>query len=99
MDWIKKNFDPNGYSIWKLDYDKLPTECKVDYKTKNMCSRFLDMNEAFRKDVFCVHTVLGEEGNYNIRGVWLMRGTEKLPNLDQNSSTEYYNFRKLDIND
>lgn len=41
---------------------------------------------------------MGEENNYNLRGVWMWRGTEKLCLLENNPSTEYYNYRKLDIN-
>ncbi len=37
MKWIKVNFDANAYSFWKMDYDKLESECKEDYKTFNAC--------------------------------------------------------------
>lgn len=38
----------------------------------------------------------GDEGNYNMKGLWMMRGTDKLSNLDLVSDMEYYNYKKLD---
>ena len=98
MKYLDDNFDPKGYSIWHLHYDKLDSECKVDYLTRNLCNNFLDKSEFFRKYVYAVHTVTGEEGDYEIQGVWMWKGTEKLYCLDQNPSAEYYKYRKLDLN-
>ena len=55
--------------------------------------------EVFRKYVYAIHLLIGDEGNYNMKGLWLMRGTEKLPNLDMNPDTEYYFYKKLNLKD
>ena len=33
--WIKENFEPEAYSFWKMDYDKLDNELKVLFLSKN----------------------------------------------------------------
>jgi elongation factor 1-gamma len=43
-----------------------------------------------------VHCVTGEEGDYDINGVWLWRGTDKLVCIDENPLAEYYFYKKLD---
>jgi hypothetical protein len=42
-------FDPAGYSIWFLHYDKYKGEGEFLYKTKNLCKRFLQRFDNFRK--------------------------------------------------
>ncbi len=58
---------------------------------------FFDKAESFRKHVYCVHNILGKEGDYNIKGVWMWKGTEKLYCLDDHPAMEYYKFRKLEL--
>lgn len=41
--------------------------------------------------------MLGEPENYNIRGVWFWKGPEKLALLEDNPSSEFFFYRKLDI--
>ncbi len=36
----------------------------------------LDLSETYRKHVMAIHTVVGVEGNYNIRGVWMWKGVK-----------------------
>lgn len=96
--WIKENFEPEAYSFWKLDYDKLDTELKVELVSRNQVIGFFNRCESFRNHVYCVQVLMGEEENYNIRGVWFWKGPEKLPNLEENTSAEYFHYRKLDIN-
>ena len=75
IDEMKKIFDPAGYSIWSLKYDKFGTEGQVLYKTENLSKGFLQRFDQFRKHAFARHCVLGEEPNLEIEGVWLFRGT------------------------
>lgn len=35
FNWIKENFEPEAYSFWKMDYDKLDSELKVFLVSKN----------------------------------------------------------------
>ncbi len=52
--------------------------------------------EVFRKWVYAIHLLTGEKGNYNMKGLWMMRGTEKLSNLNLIDDMEYYFYKKLD---
>jgi elongation factor 1-gamma len=72
--WNK--LDPQGFSLWFMQYQKLPSEGKILFKTKNSASFFLQKLDAFRKYSFSAHGVYGEEGNYEVRGVWMWRGTD-----------------------
>lgn len=46
--------------------------------------------EVFRKWIYAIHLLIGDEGNYNMKGLWMMRGTEKLSNLTLVDDMEYY---------
>lgn len=52
--------------------------------------------DLFRKWVYAIHLLIGEPGNYNMKGLWMMRGTEKLSNLNLVDDMEYYFYKKLD---
>ena len=80
-----------------MDYDKLDSELKDELMSCNQLQGFFNRSETFRNHVFCFQILCGEEGNYNIRGVWFWRGPEKLLALEDNPSTEFFNYRKLDI--
>lgn len=71
-----KKFDANGYSFWTMKYDKLPSEGKILFRTRNSLSFFLQKLDTFRKYSFAVHGIYGVEGDYDIRGCWMWRGTE-----------------------
>lgn len=68
LDYFWKNFDPNGYSIWFVKYQKAPGEGKNLIFTNNLMGGFLNRLEDFRKYSFAVHGVYGEEPNLEIRG-------------------------------
>ena len=96
MDYLWQNFDEKAMSIWHLTYDKLPSECKKLFLTNNLMTGFIDRAAHMRKHVFGVHDVVGEEGNYNIKGVWMGRGTEELPLIKEHDQCDVYKYRKLD---
>lgn len=72
--WEK--FDPEGWSIWKTVYQRYGDEGTVGYLTSNLKNGFLRNLDHFRKYSFAGFGVYGNEGNYDIKGVWLWRGTE-----------------------
>ena len=96
VNYMLEKLDFNAFSFFHLTYDKLPNQCSVDYKTKNLLIGFLERCEFFRDHVYGVHCVTGKEGDYNINGVWLWRGTDKLVCIDENPVAEYYFYKKLD---
>ena len=91
-------YDPKGYSIWHLEYQNLPTECKVLFRTSNSKGMFLQKCDALRRYAFAVHGVYGVEDDYKIRGVWMFRGKEIPQEMKDNDLYEYITFTKLDHN-
>ena len=91
-------YDPEGYSLWWVEYQNLPTECKILFRTSNSKGMFLQKCDAVRRYAFAVHGVYGVEDDYKIRGCWMFRGTEIPQEMKDNDLFEYLTFRKLDIN-
>lgn len=87
--------EEGAYSFWHLVYDKLDDECKQYLPTKNMTNMFLQKADTARKYCLAGHGIYGEEGNYDIRGVWMVRGEEIKHVLADHDSFEYYKLRKL----
>lgn len=94
---LKKQFDPNGYSLWFLHYDKYKGEGEKLYITNNLCNGFLQRFDDFRKYCFARHLVLGDEPNLEIEGVWMWRGTGIPQEAIDHPQFEYYQKRKLDL--
>ena len=91
-------YDPQGYSIWWLEYQNLPSECKILYRTSNSKGMFLQKCDALRRYAFAVHGVYGVENDYKVRGVWMFRGLEIPQEMKDNDLYEYITFKKLDTN-
>ena len=91
-------YDPEGYSLWHLEYQNLPTECKVLFRTSNSKSMFLQKCDALRRYAFAAHGVYGVEDDYKIKGVWLFRGLEIPQEMKDNDLYEYITFTRLDPN-
>ena len=96
MQYLWEQFDENAMSIWHLTYDKLSSECKKLFLTNNLMTGFVDRAAHMRKYVFGVHDVLGEPGNYNIKGVWMGYGVDELPLIRDHDQYDVYIYRKLD---
>jgi len=93
--WNSK-FDPAGYSLWHMHYEKLPSEGKILFKTNNSSSFFLQKLDNFRKYSFATHGVYGVEGAYEIRGCWMWRGTEVAEQMAEHDNYPYMKVRRLD---
>lgn len=78
-----------------MDYDKYPGSFVQLLPSNNQYVFFMSSCEVFRKWVYAIHCLTGEEGNYNMKGLWMMRGTEKLSNIDLVNDMEYYQYKKL----
>jgi len=89
--------DLNGFSFWKMEYQKLPSEGKELFKTKNGSGIFLQKLDPFRRYCFAVHGVYGGEGNYETRGVWMWRGTAIPQEIREHDNFEYTTITKLDV--
>ncbi|ANQ10380.1 Elongation factor 1-gamma [Plasmodium coatneyi] len=94
-----KTYDPKGFSLYYMKYDKLEDECQISFVACNMAGGFLQrLDNNFSKYSFAVITVLGENKDYDIEGVWLFRGTEIPFEMKDHPSFEYHVFKKLDVN-
>ena len=91
-------YDPEGYSLWWVEYQNLPTECKILFRTSNSKGMFLQKCDAVRRYAFAVHGVYGVEDDYKIRGCWMFRGKEVPQEMKDNDLYEYLTFRRIDIN-
>ncbi len=67
--------------------------------TGNLKNGYLRNIEHFRKYTFCVLGVYGVEGNFDIDGVWLWRGTEIPEEWKEHQSYDYFQFTKLNPKD
>ena len=81
-------YDPEGYSLWHLEYQNLPTECKVLFRTSNSKGMFLQKCDAVRRYAFAVHGVYGVEDDYKIKGLWMFRGKEVPQEMKDNDLYE-----------
>ncbi|KAL3641848.1 hypothetical protein CASFOL_012663 [Castilleja foliolosa] len=92
-------YDPEGYSLWFCDY-KYQDENNVSFVTLNKVSGFLQRMDLARKYAFGKMLIIGAEGPYKVKGLWLFRGTE-IPQfiVDECYDMELYDWFKVDIND
>ncbi|KRX04442.1 Translation elongation factor EF1B, gamma chain, conserved [Pseudocohnilembus persalinus] len=91
-----KQFDPQGYSIWHIKYDRYEGEGEKLYLTSNLKDSFLQRCDQLRKHAFGTFGVYGDEGNYEIEGVWVWRGQEIPQELKDLPMYDYYFWNKLD---
>ena len=92
--WEK--FDPEGWSIWKCVYDKYEGEGVVGYLTNNLKDGYTRNLDHFRKYSFANFGVYGVEGCYDIKGVFVWRGTEIPFEIKDHVSGDYFKYTKLD---
>jgi len=92
-----EQLDDQGYSVWRMEYEKAEGEGRVGFLTSNLLGGFLQRLETFRKYSFGVVGVYGDEPNLEIRGCWVWRGNEIPFEIKDHPSGEWYKFRKLDV--
>ncbi|KAI8923895.1 hypothetical protein BC831DRAFT_468629 [Entophlyctis helioformis] len=74
-DWFWKNFDPQGYSLWRVDY-KYNDELALTFMSSNLIGGFFQRLESARKYAFGSLVILGEDNNNQITGFFMFRGNE-----------------------
>ena len=92
-----KMFDEEGWAAWYVSYQKMEGECQVLVKTSNLLGGFLWRIDTMGRYGFGVHGIFGEEPNFEVRGLYMWRGTKIPPFMEEHPSFEYYDKRKLDI--
>jgi len=93
-----ENYDPEGYSIYNVLYEKAEGEGAKLFLTSNLMNGFLQRLEHFRKYAFAVHGVYGDEPNLEVRGMWVWRGKGKPKEITDLDSYEYHQWIEMDSN-
>ena len=93
-----KNYDPEGYSLWYIEYNNEPNECVTLFRTCIIKGGILEQLQYFKKYCFGVLGVYGADADYKIRGCLLWRGDEIPQEMKNLNCFEKMSFRKLDYN-
>ena len=79
MDESYAKIDWEGWSFWEFHYEKYDDEGQKLHLTNNLMNGFLSRAEGALKFVFGRHGVFGEAPNFEIKGIWLVRGKDRIP--------------------
>lgn len=96
MKWFWENFDAEGWSLWHIKYDVYEDEGAKCHMMENMLEGFMQRADFMRKLTYAVQIILGDEPNLQQEGVWMMRGTEILPESVDHPQFEFYQKKQLD---
>jgi len=94
LDRFWEKFDANGWSFWFLQYQNLPSEGKILWKTVNSANFFLQKLDHFRKWTFGVYGVYGKEEDYVCRGLFMWRGLEIPQEVKDHDNFEFTTIKK-----
>lgn len=97
-DYFWKNYYPAGFSIWKLYY-KFNEELKKKFMVCNLIGGMYQRMEALHKYAFGSMLIFGQENAWQVRGVFVFRGTEIPEEMKDVADFESYDFVKLDDKD
>ncbi|CAG8646941.1 13019_t:CDS:10 [Funneliformis mosseae] len=98
INWFWENFDPKGYSIWRVDY-KYNEELTKVFMSSNLIGGFFNRLERARKYAFGSLVVLGEDNANSISGYFVIRGQEIPEEVSDAADYDSYNFQKVDHTD
>jgi len=93
-----KNYDPERYSLWYIEYNNEPNECVTLFRTCVIKGGILEQLQYFKKYCFGVLGVYGADADYKIRGCLLWRGDEIPQEMKNLNCYDKMSFRKLDYN-
>ncbi|KAL8805906.1 MAG: hypothetical protein Q9182_001687 [Xanthomendoza sp. 2 TL-2023] len=95
LPWFWDNFNPEEYSLWKLDY-KYNDELTQTFMSSNLITGFFTRLDASRKYLFGCASVYGVSNDSVIQGAFMVRGQEAHPAFDVAPDIDSYVFTKLD---
>lgn len=96
LEWFFKNFDNEGFSVWKVDF-KYNDELTLPFMSANQIGGLFTRFEASRKYLFGSVGVLGKTNDSVITGILILRGQEAIPVVSVAPDYESYDFTKLDL--
>ena len=91
-----KEFDPEGYSIWYIEYKNEPSEFITLFRTVIVKGDILIQLKYFKKYCFGVFGVYGQDGDYKICGCLMWRGKEIPDEIKEINCYDKLILRKLD---
>lgn len=98
IDYFWKNFDPAGFSIWRIDY-KYNAELTRIFMTCNLITGLFARMGALHKYCFGSVLIFGEDNANEVSGYLVFRGQE-IPDLMKDvADFDSFDFRRVDIND
>lgn len=98
IDYFWKNYDPAGFTIWRIDY-KYNDELTRIFMTCNLITGFFARMGALHKYCFGSVLIFGEDNANEVSGYLVLRGTEMPPEMKDVPDFESFDFRRMDIND
>ena len=93
-----KAYDPEGYSLWYIEYNNAPNECVTLFRTCVIKGDILEQLKYFKKYSFGVLGAYGGNGDYKIKGCMLWRGNEIPQEIKNINCYDKMTFKKLDYN-
>jgi elongation factor 1-gamma len=98
IDYFWQNFDPQGWSLWKVDY-KYNEELGAIFMSSNLIGGFFQRLERARKYAFGSLIITGEANNSKISGYFVIRGQEVPEEVYECPDYDSYTFTKVDSAD
>ncbi|KAI8322891.1 elongation factor EF-1 gamma subunit [Martensiomyces pterosporus] len=98
MNWLWEHFDPEGYSFWKVEY-KYNDELSKIFMSNNLVGGFFARLERARKYAFGNLLVLGNDGDNQIWGYFIVRGQEVPEEVTDAADYESFDWTKADYKD
>ncbi|EIN05159.1 elongation factor 1-gamma [Punctularia strigosozonata HHB-11173 SS5] len=98
LEWFYEHFDPEGFSIWRVDF-KYNEELTQTFMSSNQIGGFFNRLEASRKYLFGSMGVLGKTNDSIITGVLIARGKDIKPVVDVAPDWESYAYAPIDLSD
>ena len=91
-----KEFDPEGYSLWYIEYNNEPNECITLFRACVIKGDILEQLKYFKKYCFGVLGAYGGDGEYKIKGCMLWRGNDIPEEIKSIHCFKKMTFKKLD---
>ena len=95
VNWFWDNYDPEGYSLYKVDY-KYNNELTMVFMSSNLVGGFFQRLERARKYAFGSMVILGEDNKNEITGFFVFRGDGIPAEVTEAADYESYTFTKVD---
>ena len=97
IDYFWSNYDPQGFSIWRVDY-KYNDELARIFMTCNLVTGLFSRMDHLRKYTFGTVLIFGEDNANEISGYFVFRGQDIPPEMKDVPDYESYEFRRVDTN-